>query len=161
MRFECVRVRRQLPLWVGGDLSEPGKSRVQKHVFGCEQCRQLADSLRRTRELLVCCTDDLHVDRPLWPEVEGRLGQSERFGPSRSWVPWAALAAAAVALAAWLSSYSPTTANQPIGTPPLNHWAGGSNPAADVPMPQDPNQTEQPEYLLYSQPVGARSQQDF
>ena len=104
MGWRCFMIRKQLPLFVGDDLSDSQKRTVQSHVERCPSCRLQYAALQRSREALVQCgAEDLEFGPPLWPSLGSRLGSDELNKPVRpSWLPLGALAAASVAIAVML-----------------------------------------------------------
>lgn len=99
--FGCRRYRRQLPLWVGGDLDDRLALRIRLHVKNCTGCASAADALRRARRPLEqSAVQPLPVEHAsLWPELRP-LCRTERPQHSdlRGWIPTLSLAAACACL---------------------------------------------------------------
>lgn len=149
MGWECLRVRRQLPLWVGGDLTDRDSKRVERHVRDCPECHERSKALGRAREALVGCAEEVNVDGSLWPEVERQLPYAKGFTLSRYLFPAAALAAATVALAMLLWNRSPRLEPPPVRIP-VDFWA--SQELDGYRLEYVPDGTES-HFLEYAQPV--------
>lgn len=52
MRDRCADVEPLCSAWVDGALNQADRERVERHLRGCEACRDEVDGLRQVRELL-------------------------------------------------------------------------------------------------------------
>ena len=108
MGWVCLRVRKQLPLWVGEDLLGCDESFVNAHLKTCNRCGKHARALQAAREALLYCRDDLMPSTSLWPELRNRLTPPSPLPARHSWLPIQLLTAAVsvlVGLILWYGSY--------------------------------------------------------
>ena len=100
--------RERISAWLDGEIGEPEKVEVERHLESCAECRELVANLR------ALSADAASEPVPPVPEdlpsrIRRRIGNIEAAQPGRSWffraLPWstaASLAAAAVLLAIFL-----------------------------------------------------------
>jgi anti-sigma factor RsiW len=101
--IRCRRYRRQLPLWIGGDLEERLALRVRLHVRNCPACAAAAEALRRAHGAVEqAASEPVPVEGDsLWPQIRPLCrAESPRRSDVRGWLPAVSLAAACVAVVA-------------------------------------------------------------
>lgn len=95
--IRCRLYRRQLPLFVGGDLDERLALRIRLHLRNCPACAAAAGALRRAqRALQESSAEPVPMQgESLWPGLRPlcRAENTERT-EWRGWLPVASLAAA-------------------------------------------------------------------
>ena len=130
----CRRIRKLLPLFVGGDLPVRQSRRVESHIARCDDCRRergvYAESLRSARTWLA-------ESRQVWEEPAWRralnLAVSAASPPARPWQPWPfrpvwaylSMAVLAAALTVWIVKPLPDA-----GDP--EHLLAASSPDQDI-----------------------------
>ena len=102
MGWRCVWVRRQLPLYVGEDLTERDQSCVETHLRVCHPCRNHMESLRRSRQAMIDCrsiASDKEIVPSVWPALKLCLNErSSTKSTSATWLSVGALLAASIAI---------------------------------------------------------------
>lgn len=68
-RIDCERLVEVLSDYVDGELDESLCSVLEKHIAGCENCRVVVDTLRKTIQLYRETSPDVEVP----PDVQERL----------------------------------------------------------------------------------------
>ncbi|MBL9076064.1 MAG: zf-HC2 domain-containing protein [Planctomycetes bacterium] len=107
----CRTIRRQLPLFVGGDLAVPAAADVREHLRGCQACRREAAGLQqpllRLREVEPAVGDEAMftaMQQAIVARVAGAAAGSVRpVGRplARPWLVGAAAAALVSFLVGW------------------------------------------------------------
>jgi len=115
MGWRCVLVRRQLPLYVGEDVTEQEQNCIDAHLRLCPACRNYLASLQRSHQAITDCRS-MASDRDVssvWPEVKGCLaGLPRHQAGGLTWLPVGAMLAACVAIGVVIL-------NRPAGIQPL------------------------------------------
>ncbi len=103
MGLRCWRVRKQLPMLLGDDLTGSQKKSVDLHVDACPDCREHLAALEHSHNLLLQCREAIGEPQEvtsLWPAIRGQLIRVETISPpAHSWMPVGTLLAASVAIA--------------------------------------------------------------
>lgn len=97
MSIRCRSVRRDLALFVGGDLEARRAHQVRRHLADCAACRVLWQQLGRSHDALTVVREDSsrpHHD-PLWPDLRRQIARPpKRRSLLIEWMPVGLLAAA-------------------------------------------------------------------
>ncbi len=110
--MSCNTIAEQIHPYMDGELPEPARAEVQRHLAACAACREALAAFQGLGRLLRRELTDAAGARPsLWPAIEARLdaepmsGRVPAFpgGPSRrrgrlSWRTFVPVAAAAAAI---------------------------------------------------------------
>jgi hypothetical protein len=99
--LSCRRVRRLLPLFVGGDLGDEQVRFVESHVEECDACAAELSVYERSRQSLFALKATPREPAPdLWPAIRLRIGASR---PAKRRFPLRAAAAILLAAGAGLA----------------------------------------------------------
>ncbi|MBL8730579.1 MAG: zf-HC2 domain-containing protein [Planctomycetes bacterium] len=137
----CSRVRRDLPLFIGGDLDVVRSAEVGRHLRDCPACRReavgLQQPLKHLRGIVAPAVDDSWFPA-MHAAIVTRLDAEVVGGSARPWVPsgWrlgVAGAAAAVLFVVGWSWVGPATAPAALGRAPIAVPVGHSDPTRVVP----------------------------
>jgi hypothetical protein len=119
MGWRCVWVRRQLPLYVGDDLSEQEVVCIEAHLSLCRNCQAHRDSLQRSHRVMIeCRSNSGETDAPsAWPVIRASLMSGTCRQESRpNWLPLGAMVAACIAIGVVLWHRPARVSVEPVAT---------------------------------------------
>ncbi len=84
----CSTVAEQIHPYLDGELADPTRAEVERHLDGCATCRESLAAFQGLGRLLRReLTDAAGPSPSLWPVIEGRLGANTAGAPSRGRMP--------------------------------------------------------------------------
>ena len=118
MKNECVKLGPRLSAFLDGEMPEEERHKIESHLATCQACRQLADELEETADIIKSTLPPGPVPEVdlsgVWEEIEAQVD----FGPTVwqrikgqierpvIWLPTAVATAAVVLLAVVLPFHS-------------------------------------------------------
>jgi hypothetical protein len=93
----CDSVLAELDAWLDGSMPQAARARVELHLAGCPECREIAEDARAVVPLARALPREVEPPRDLWPEIRARI---EPRSAARSWWRPTRLALAAAVLLA-------------------------------------------------------------
>jgi len=95
--------RKQIPLWVGDDLSQSVVESLEDHIENCPECQQHAEVLLSSSEILLAFNSETarSSSDSVWDGVRLKIGEDRQpdRGHSRQWAGGMLLVAALLLLA--------------------------------------------------------------
>lgn len=87
--MDCQRVRKEIPLYIDGQLAPQGREAVAAHLESCGACRREAAAARKLLSLL-CSQPERQVsssfDQRLYARLESAGAHSSLLAPVRRWL---------------------------------------------------------------------------
>ncbi len=76
--MNCYKVKEQiLTDYVDGQMDEEGKTQIEKHLAGCEQCREYELEVRKTVIEPFNFTERINPPEAVWTEIKGQIESAQ------------------------------------------------------------------------------------